>query len=481
MRIYWRRARVLSLAAGLVATSLSGGLLGALAAGQALAQDTIAAAMASAYLGNPVLQGERARQRATDEQVPQALSGWRPSVTVRGDGGYEWGRSISKNSFSSPFGDPDTTTTSDSDNTPARFAIGLSQPIFRGFRTVSETQRAEASVAAGQQELLAVEQQVLLDATVAYMDVLRDREIITLRQRNVEALGEQLRGADARFSVGEITRTDVEQARARLSLAEALLAVARAELAASAAFYVQVVGHAPGTLRYPEITALIPASLEEALAIANRLNPLVLAAAFNAEAARHQIGFVQADLLPSVSLEAEFSASHEPQPRTLSSQQGTVLGVLRVPLYEAGRVSSQVREAKQVASQRRIQIIEAGRAVRETVVRTWNVFISSADTIRSLQAQVTANELALDGVRQEALVGTRTTLDVLDAEQELVQSQVALTDARRDRVVASYQLVAAIGRLTAVNLKLAVPYYDPEAHYQNTRYRPFGVTTDTVD
>jgi TolC family type I secretion outer membrane protein len=313
------------------------------------------------------------------------------------------------------------------------------------------------------------------------MDVLRDREIITLRQRNVEALGEQLRGAEARFSVGEITRTDVEQARARLSLAEALLAVARAELAASAAFYVQVVGHAPGTLRYPEITALIPASLEEALAIANRLNPLVLAAAFNAEAARHQIGFVQADLLPSVSLEAEFSASHEPQPRTLSSQQGTVLGVLRVPLYEAGRVSSQVREAKQVASQRRIQIIEAGRAVRETVVRTWNVFISSADTIRSLQAQVTANELALDGVRQEALVGTRTTLDVLDAEQELVQSQVALTDARRDRVVASYQLVAAIGRLTAVNLKLAVPYYDPEAHYQNTRYRPFGVTTDTVD
>jgi TolC family type I secretion outer membrane protein len=460
---------------------LSVGLVAAVVAGGQARADTLAEAMAAAYLGNPVLQGERARQRATDEQVPQALSGWRPTVIVRGDGGYEWDRRAVERRLPPPADDVTVTDTSSADNTPARFAIGLSQPIFRGFRTVSETARAEANVAAGQQDLLAVEQEVLLDAIAAYMDVLRFREIVILRQRNVEALGEQLRGAEARFSVGEITRTDVEQARARLSFSEAELAVARANLAASAATYVRVVGHAPGSLTSPRISPLVPASLEEALALANRLSPEILAAAFNAEAARHQIDFVQADLLPSVSLEAEFRASHEPQSRVLSSQQGTVLGVLQVPLYEAGRVSSQVREAKQVASQRRIQIIEAGRAVRETVVRTWNVFISSADTIRSLQAQVTANELALDGVRQEALVGTRTTLDVLDAEQELVQSQVALTDARRDRVVASYQLVAAIGRLTAVNLKLAVPYYDPEAHYQNTRYRPFGVTTDTVD
>jgi len=462
--------------------ALAAGLAVVIAGGGPARADTLAEAMASAYLSNPVLQGERARQRATDEQVPQALSGWRPTVSLRGNGGYEWGSSTVERPLGPPpRDDVNVTDTSDADNTPARFTIALSQPIFQGFRTLSETARAEANVAAGQQDLLAVEQEVLLDATTAYMDVVRAREIVALRQRNVGALSEQLRGADARFSVGEITRTDVEQARARQSLAQAELSVARANLAAAVAFYVQVVGHAPGTLGYPRITDLVPSSLENALALANELNPLLLAAAFNADAARHQIGFVQADLLPSISLEAEFRANHNPSPGVLNSESGTVLGVLQVPLYQAGRVSSRVREAKQVASQRRIQIIEAGRAVRESVVRTWNIYVSSADTIESLEDQVAANELALDGVNQEALVGTRTTLDVLDAEQELVQSQVSLVNARRDRVVAAYQLIATTGRLTAPNLGLAVPYYDPDGHYLLTRDRFFGVTTDTVD
>jgi hypothetical protein len=290
------------------------GSVGRRARGRAMAAaDTIAEAMASAYLGNPTLQAERARQRATDEQVPQALSGWRPTVVLRVDGGYEWGRSTTEGPAAVPVPDPPTVTrTTSGDNTPARVSIGLSQPIFRGFRTVSETARAEANVAAGGQILLAVEQQVLLDASVAYMNVLRDREIVVMRQRTVEALGEQQRGAQARFDVGEITRTDVEQARARLSRAEAELAAARANLAASAALYVQVIGHAPGTLRYPEVSARVPRTLEEALAIANRLNPQLLAAAFNAEAARHQIDFVQADLLPSISLEADFRATRDP-------------------------------------------------------------------------------------------------------------------------------------------------------------------------
>jgi outer membrane protein len=477
MRNNRNRDRRSRKAAALLAIAVAGGFGAAVASAE-----TLTDAMAAAYLGNPVLQGERARQRATDEQVPQALSGWRPTVVLSGDVGYEWDR----NTVETPLGPPprddvDITSTRSDDNTPARFTIGLSQPIFQGFRTVSETARAEANVAAGQQALLSVQQQVLLDAATAYMDVLRDREIVALRQRNVEALGEQFRGAEARFNVGEITRTDVEQARARQSLSQAELAAARANLAAAVAFYVQVVGHAPGTLHYPQLPTLLPSSLDEALAIANELNPLLLAAAFNAEAARHQIGFVQADLLPSISLEAQFRASHDPTSDVLSSQAGAVLGMIQVPLYQAGRVSSQVREAKQVASQRRIEIIEAGRSVREAVVRTWNIFVSSADTIKSLQAQVEANQLALKGVSQEALVGTRTTLDVLDAEQELVLSQVSLANARRDRVVAAFQLIAATGRLTAPALALSVPYYDPDNHYLRTRGRFFGVTADTVD
>jgi outer membrane protein len=466
------------MAAVLVAAVLAGGVSDI----RVVAADTIAEAMASAYLGNPTLQAERARQRATDEQVPQALSGWRPTVVMRVDGGYDWGRSTTERQAALPVPNPPTVArTTSEDSTPTRLSIGLSQPVFSGFRTVSETARAEANVAAGAQVLLAVEQQVLLNASVAYMDVLRDREIVILRQRTVEALGEQLRGTQARFEVGEITRTDVEQARARLSRAEADLAVARANLAASAAFYVQVIGHAPGTLRYPDVSPRVPRNLEEALAIANRLNPQVLAAAFNAEAARHQIDFVQADLLPSISLEADFRATRDPGPGVLSSQSGTIVGVLQVPLYQAGRVSSRVREAKQVASQRRLEIIEAGRAVREAVVRSWNDFVASADLIEALRAEVAANELALEGVRQEADVGTRTTLDVLDAVQELVAAQVLLANARRNRVVFGYQLIASIGRLTAVELGLQVPYYDPGAHYLQVRDRIYGITTDTVD
>ena len=316
--------------------------------------------------------------------------------------------------------------------------------------------------------------------TAAYMDVLRDREIVALRQRNVEGLGEQFRGAEARFNVGEITRTDVVQASARLSLSRADLAMARANLAAAAAFYVQVVGRAPGTLRYPELPSLVPSSLDEAMAAANDLNPLLLAAAFDAEAARHQIGVVQADLLPSISLEVQFRTSLDPDAGVASSQAASVLGVLQV-LYQAGRVSSQVRAAKQVASQRRIGIIEAGRSVREAVVRTWNVFQSSAETIEALQGQVAANERALEGVGREALMGIRTTLDVLDAEQELVLSQVNLANARRDRVVAAFQLIATIGRLTAPALDLPVPWYEPQDHYLRTRNRLFGVATYTID
>jgi outer membrane protein len=473
----WRQSRTKSAAAGLLFMAVTSGF----GATQAPAE-TLSEAMAAAYLGNPVLQGERARQRATDEQVPQALSGWRPTVTLSGEGGYEWGRRTVETPLALPSRDAiDPTTTRTDDNTPARLSIGLSQPIFRGFRTLSETARAEANVAAGQQTLVSVEQKVLLDTTAAYMDVLRDREIVALRQRNVEALSEQLRGAESRFNVGEITRTDVVQASARLSLSRAELAVARANLAAAAAFYVQVVGRAPGTLRYPQLPSLVPSSLDEAVATANELNPLLLAAAFNAEAARHQIGVVRADLLPSLSLEVQFRTSRDPNADIMSSQAGSVLGVLQVPLYQAGRVSSQVREAKQVASQRRIGIIEAGRSVREAVVRTWSVFQSSAETIASLEGQVAANESALEGVGQEALMGTRTTLDVLDAEQELVSSQVNLANARRDRVVAAFQVIAAIGRLTAPALDLPVAYYDPDNHYLRTRGRFFGVATDTVD
>lgn len=430
------------------------------------AAETIASALASAYRGNPVLQAERARQRATDEQVPQALSGWRPTVVTDAEGGAQWDKT-------KPGGSSSTN--------PANVTIGLSQPIFNGFQTVSGTKRAEATVAAGRQDLLQIEQQVLLDAATAFMNVLRDREIVRLRERNVGVLREQLRASRVRFDVGEITKTDVEQSRARLSLSEADLAVARSNARASEAFFVRVIGHSPGRLVYPRVSPRVPKSVQSAIALAERINPQILSAAFNAEAARHNIDFVESQLYPQLSLQANYTLAREPSDTIRRAEQGAIFGALTIPLYDGGLVTSQVREAKQTASQLRISILSASRDVREAVVDSWYIFKAAGQTIESFRTQVSANQLALEGVRQEAQVGTRTTLDVLDAEQELVNSQVSLVTAQRDQVVAGYQLIASVGRMTARDLNLSVEYYDAEENYRNVRNKLWGVKADTID
>lgn len=436
----------------------------ALVAGPASAE-TLNEALAAAYSGNPALGAERARQRATDELVPRALSGWRPTVTAEGDAGHNW-----SNSNISP------STESD----PAGVSISLAQPLFRGFKTIYGTRAAEASVKAGRQTLLAVEQDILFRAVAAYANVLRDRQIVAFRQKNVAVLQEQLRAATARFEAGETTRTDTAQARARLGQSQASLAGARADLAASVANYARIVGHAPGTLKYPGIAAL-PASLDAALAVAAETNPDVLAAAFVEEASRHSVEVVKGDLLPSLTLEATASLRHDPGNSAHTSDSAIIRGVLSVPLYEAGRTYSAVREAKQVASQRRLQAVETGRAVREAVEATWSALAAARQTIAAATAQVSAAELALDGVRQEYQAGSRTTLDVLDAEAEVVDARIVQVSAERDRVVAAYRLLAAVGRLTARDLGLAVAYYDAERNYRAVRGKWIGTDAGSAE
>lgn len=434
-----------------------------------LKAETLVQALTSAYQSNPALAAERARQRATDEQVPQALSGWRPTIVANGDAGVQDSRSV----FS--------TGTSKGGTEPAGVSIELSQPIFRGFRTVNETKRAESNVEAGRQNLLAVEQQVLFDASSAFMNVVRDREIVRLRVKNVEFLREQLRAAQARFGVGEITRTDVAQSRARLSLAVSNLAVARANQRTSAANFVRFVGHQPRKLTRIKILRKLPRTLKRAIAIAEGVNPNVLAALHLEDASVHNIEAVKGVLLPTVSLEARFTYRDEPSVTTSSSETASLIGTVQVPLYQAGRVYSQVREAKQLSSQRRLQTLDVRRQVREGVVSAWHTYVAARQTIKSFTDQVNANQFALEGVRQEALVGSRTTLDVLDAEQELVDSKVSLAGARRDAIVAAYRLLGAIGQLTARDLRLPVASYDPEEHYSKTRDKLFGTDTETVD
>jgi TolC family type I secretion outer membrane protein len=430
------------------------------------AYESIAGALATSYMGNPTLNAERARQRATDENVPQALSGWRPTVSVNGDVGAAWN---------------DSSITRPTNTTPAGVAVTLTQPVFRGFRTVSATAQAEALVSAGRQDLLTVEQQVLLDAATAYMNVIRDRNVLALRAKNVEVLKEQLRASQTRFEVGEITRTDVAQSRASLAQAQSNYAAAEANLAASVANFLRIIGHAPGTLRFPEISPLVPKTLDRALALSEQINPTILAAAFNEEAARHNIDLIKGGLLPEVSFNAQYTYNHEPSANVDWSDQATVFGQVQIPLYEGGLIYSQVRQAKQVDSQRRLEVIDVRRQVREQVTQTWNNLKAAESVIASSKIQVEANRLALEGVRQEALVGSRTTLDVLDAEQVFVDSQVLLATAERDRIVSAYQLIAATGHMTARNLNLDVIYYDVRQNYLDVRYKWIGTNVNTVD
>ena len=427
--------------------------------------ETLIEAMVSAYSSNPTLQAERARQRSTDELVPQALSGWRPTVNAEGSIAKVW---------------TDASGQPDSENDPKSVAIGLSQPIFRGFKTINGTKAAEANVEAGKQSLLAIEQDILFRAIQAYMNVIRDRQIVGLRQQNVNVLRQQLTAADERFKVGEITRTDVAQARASLSEAQSNVASANATLAASVANYINVVGHKPGSLKYPRL-AKLPRNLETAQAAASEINPNILAAAYVEEASNYNIEVVKGDLLPAASLDAAATFNDNPSDGVSRSESARIEGVLTIPLYEAGRVYSSVREAKHVASQRRLEVIQAGRSVRESVSISWNNLAAAREIIRSAKEQVSASVLALDGVRQEYLVGSRTTLDVLDAETEVVTARIALVSAERDQIVAAYQILGSIGRLTARDLSLPVEYYDADENYFNVRGKWFGTGADIIE
>jgi outer membrane protein len=422
-------------------------------------------ALVNAYRSNPTLQSERARQRGTDELVPSAKSGWRPQISAGADVTHQYTNTdISK-------GDDWTSESVD---------IQLSQPLFRGFKTVEGVAQARENVKAGRQQLLAVEQQVLLDAATAYMNVIRDRRILSLRQQNVTNLQRQANAARARFEAGEVTRTDVSQAQARVSGAKAQVASARATLAESTARYVQVIGHKPDKLASPGF-ANNPKSLAAAVEIASTVNPNILAATHVQLAQEHAIEVVKGDLLPSASIQATASYTGDPQPGTDKRTSASIAGVLSVPLYEAGAVYSAVRQAKQLESQRRIQIVEAARSVVKGVTTAWSFFAAAREGIVSARAQVSAAAEALNGVRQEYLVGSRSTIDVLNAEQEVINARINLVSAEHDQVLASYELQAAIGKLTARNLGLAGPYYDAKENYRQVKGKWIGTDVETIE
>ena len=352
--------------------------------------------------------------------------------------------------------------------------------MFRGFATVEGVKSAESNVRAGQQNLLATEQNILFEAVVAYMDVYAGRQFVALARENVGVLQGQLRASNDRFAVGEITRTDVAQSQASLADAQSQLAESEAQLAAAVARYLEVIGKEPGKLRYPKIHPL-PKSLNVALAAAGELNPNILAAAFVEDASIHDIGVAKSPLYPQVQLLAELGISDDLRNNDGTTEYALVGAGFTWQLYAGGAVSSAIRQAKEIASQRRIQVVEVARAVRRAVTASWNAYAAFGLIIKSAKAQVAAEQLAFEGTRQEYEAGTRTTLDVLNAQAAVVAAKTTLVTAERDRVVAAYRLIAAVGRLNAADLNLNVAVYDPNTNYDQVRDKWIGWSVDVPD
>ena len=459
------RGRRAARAWGVVAASVLAGILTTAPITIATGQ-TLEDILAQSYQNNPDLRAARARLRATDEGVPQALSGWRPTVRVQGDAGLD----RTEQDLGTPTSSGDTDYTQ-----PRSGSLVIDQNLYRGGRTVAATRRAENTVKAERARLSSSEQTVLLDAVTAYMDVVRDVAIIDLNKNNVKVLERQLEATRDRFRVGEVTRTDVAQAESRLSRGRSDLVTAEGRLIQSRAAFRNVVGNDAGKLEPPKPPADLVKSQDEALARARTNNFNVLQTKFIEAAARDQVREVVGELLPLVTLQGELTKSQERVNRNSDTESASITARLTVPLYQAGGVSSRVREAKQVAVQRRDEFNQALRDALETASRSWEALITARSQIRAFSAEIRAAEIALEGVEQEALVGSRTVLDVLDAEQELFEAKVNLVSALRDEVVAAYSLRAATGDLTAQKLNLPVQVYDPEANYKRVRGKWFGL------
>jgi len=426
-------------------------------------------ALTAAYRYNPRLDAARATLRATDEEVARANSGYRPTIQGTGDVGYQNVRTS-----------PSSSTAGETH--PRGYSVTASQPLFRGFRTLNQVREAEATVRAGRETLRLAEQGVLLDVVTAYMDVVRDQAIVKLRENNVTVLSRELKATQDRFSVGEVTRTDVALAQARRAGAVSALDLARANLKTSRGAFERHVGRPPSNLVEPRTDdKRIPRSLDEAIAISTRENPNVVGALYREQSARHTVDRIWGELLPTVQLDSTYSKRYDPSTVIDQSETTSVTGRVTVPIYTSGEVQARVRQAKHTHLAR-VQEIEQNRLdVQSTVVQAWSQLSAARAQLESDNAQVAALSTALAGIREEEKVGQRTLLDVLNAEQELLNAQVNLVSTKRNIVVAYYSVLSTIGRLNVQELGVSDKVYDPEQHYFEVRRKWFGVSITHAD
>ena len=438
------------------------------------AAETLTQALAYAYQTNPQLLAQRALLRATDEQVPQALSNWRPTVTFNGNAGIEDVDTFAP-ATAGIFG-PSPATSANTHLTPWTLELQVNQPIYRGGRTQSQTAQAIDTVQSTRAETLAVETTVFQAVVKAYLDCVRDQTLVQVNRNNEQVLRKQLEATQDRFRVGEVTRTDVAQAESSLAQATATRIASEGQLAVSRANYTAAVGHPPGRLLMPRERLALPATRAEALSLAANDNPNVISAIFAERAARDNVAVVRGQLLPQLSLVGTLARTFDQTSLEKNVLQNSfeVLGEVTMPLYEGGAIYSQTRQAEQTVGQKRSLVDQERRVAVQSATQDWETLRSTRAAIASFAAAVRAAQIALEGTQQEALVGSRTVLDVLIAEQQVFTTQSQLVVAQHDTALAEFNLAAATGRLIAPELKLPVKLYDMQRHYNAVKNKLIG-------
>jgi outer membrane protein len=442
----------------------------------AASADTLEWALVQTYQNNPQLNAQRATLRSQDEAVPQALSGYRPHVALTATAGEQFQSTLSKSITAN---NTPVYTGTEGQFAPHSVGITATQTLFNGFQTANRTRQAEAQVSAGRATLAVIEETVLLNAATAYMNLLRDTAILDLQRRNVEVLQEQLRQTRDRFNVGEVTRTDVAQAESRLAAGRAQVLAAESAYMTSRGAYRQTIGVEPGKLSAASpVDRFSPRTLSAAIAAGRINNPGVAAAMFGIDVALLQVKINEGALLPTVSANLSAQQNWETNTSTVLQQfNASLLATVSVPIYQGGAEYSAIRQSKETLGQQRISLDSERDQIQATVQQAWGQLEAAKAQIQATTAQVNSAEIALNGVREEARVGQRTTLDVLNAQQELVNARVALVTAQHDRVVASYSLLSAVGGLSARGLHLKTTIYDPMTHYHQVRDAWGGVRT----
>jgi outer membrane protein len=474
-----RRAAFASVVAAFPAASLAAGngangrLIGGAGAG------TIEQALTQAYQNNPQLNAQRAATRATDENVPTALAGYRPRVAGTSSLTEQYLDTLTKAGSTPATGALYSQTRGAV--AVSSFGLTATQTLFNGFQTASRTRQAEGQVFSAREILRTTEQNTLLNAATAYMNLLQTAAILELQRSNVNVLEVTLRQTRDRFAAGEVTRTDVAQAESRLAAGRSQLSLAESNYVTAQAQYQQVIGVPPPGRLMPAtpVDRLSPPTLAGALARGRTEHPLITTAMYNVDIAIQQVKIAEAALAPTLSavgnVQKNFGSTTSLA--LLETLQASVAAQLTVPLYQGGAEYSTIRQAKETLGQRRLDLDTARDQVESTVTQAWGQVDAAKAQINATEAQVTAAEVALNGVREEARVGQRTTLDVLNAQQDLVNARVALVTAQRDRVVASYSVLAATGALSPQVLRLKIQVYDPTAHYQQVRDAWGGLRT----